>query len=95
MKLDPLFDNVVIKRDDAADKTKGGILLPDVAKDAPKRGTVVAVGNGVFKDGTFCETTVKANQRVLFGAFAGSEFEIDGQKYLIMKESEVLGVFFS
>lgn len=91
-KLHPTFNNVVVLRDEAGGKTEGGILLPDSAKDKPKRGTVIAVGPGRWDAGKFVETTIKATDRVLFGAFAGSEVEIGKEKVLVMPDSEIIAV---
>lgn len=93
MGFQPMFDNVVIKRDEGKSKTEGGILLPDTAKEEPKRGTVMAAGPGVHRDGTFIETKLKIGQKVLFAPFAGNTVKIDGQELIVMKESEVFGVF--
>lgn len=99
MKIKPLHDNVVVKRDDAEGKSKGGIILPDNAKEAPKRGTVVAVGPGrPFESspgeagGSRQEMSVKENDKVYFSAYAGSEIEVEGQKLLILAEKEILAV---
>jgi len=83
MALKPLRDKVVVERSEAEQKTAGGILLPDTAKDKPKEGTVVAVGPG---------RVLEKGDRVLFGGFAGSDVKIDGKEYLILSESEILAV---
>lgn len=95
MKLRPLHDNVVVKRDEAVGKSAGGIILPDAAKGTPLRGTVVAVGPGRPLDtssGGKQEMSVKETDKVLFAAYGGSEVEIDGQKLLILAEKEILAV---
>ena len=89
-KLTPLFNNVVIRRDDSASKTDGGILLPDTAKGKSSRGSVVAVGSGRWADGKFIETTLKEGDSVLFGAYAGTEIQIGKETLLVMQETEVL-----
>ena len=92
MKLEPMFDNVVVKRDDADSTSKGGIILPDSAKDKPKRGTVESVGPGIVVDGKLVPPTAKVGQSVIFSSYAGAEFEIDSDRFLILKESEILAV---
>ena len=93
MKFRPLHDRVVVKRIDAEEKTAGGIIIPDSAKEKPSEGEVVAVGNGSkAEDGTVTPLDVKAGDRVLFGKWSGTEVKIDGQEVLIMKESDILGV---
>ena len=93
-KLKPLRDRVVVERSQAEEKTAGGIVLPDTAKDKPKQGTVVAVGTGKqLDDGKVVPVGVKKGDKVLFGAYAGSEVKIDGKEYLILNESEILAVF--
>ena len=91
--LKPLRDKVVVERSEAEQKTAGGILLPDTAKDKPKEGTVVAVGPGrVLESGEVKALEVKKGDRVLFGGFAGSEIKHDGKELLILSESEILAV---
>jgi chaperonin GroES len=91
--LKPLRDKVVVARSEAEEKTAGGIVLPDTAKDKPKQGTVVAVGSGrVLDNGEVKKLEVKKGDRVLFGGYAGSEVKIDGREYLILSESEILAV---
>jgi chaperonin GroES len=91
--LKPLRDKVVVERSEAEEKTAGGILLPETAKDKPKQGTVVAVGSGrVLDSGEQKALEVKKGDRVLFGAYAGSEVKVDGHEYLIMAESEILAI---
>ena len=91
--LKPLRDKIVVERSEAEEKTAGGILLPDTAKDKPKQGTVVAVGSGrVLDNGDVRKLEVKKGDKVLFGGYAGSEVKIDGQELLILSESEILAV---
>ena len=91
--LKPLRDKVVVERSEAEQKTAGGILLPDTAKDKPKEGTVVAVGPGrVLDNGEVKALEVKKGDKVLFGAYAGTEVKVDGHEYLIVGESEILAV---
>ncbi len=91
--LKPLRDKVVVERSEAEEKTSGGIVLPDTAKDKPKQGTVIAVGPGrVLDNGEVKPLEVKKGDRVLFGGFAGTEVKIEGKEYLILGESEILAV---
>ncbi|MBI2931725.1 MAG: co-chaperone GroES [Planctomycetes bacterium] len=93
VSLKPLRDKVVVERSEAEEKTAGGIVLPDTAKDKPKQGTIVAVGTGrVLDNGEVKPLEVKKGDKVLFGSFAGSEVKIDGKEYLIMSENEILAV---
>jgi len=93
MKVKPLGDRVLVQRVEAETKTKGGIVLPDTAKEKPKEGKVVAVGSGkVLDSGEKSPLTLKAGDRVLFTSYAGTEVKIDGEEYLIMKEEDVLAV---
>jgi chaperonin GroES len=93
MQFRPLHDRVVIKRIDADDKTAGGIIIPDTAKEKPQQGEVVAVGRGGRDEsGQLVPLEVKVGDVVLFGKWSGTEVKIDGLDYLIMKESDVMGV---
>ena len=93
MKLRPLDDGVIIKQLDAKEKTTGGIILPDTAKEKPQAGKVVAVGPGKMLDnGKLSNMTVKKNDEVLYGKYSGNDVEIDGQKYVIVRESDILGI---
>jgi len=93
MTFRPLHDRVVVKRIEAEQKTAGGIIIPDTAKEKPQEGEVVAVGPGARDEaGKLVELDVKAGDRVLFGKWSGTEVKIDGQDLLIMKESDILGV---
>ena len=93
MKLQPLGDRVVIRRETAEEKTKGGLYLPDTAKDKPARGTVVSTGDGkLFDNGTRAPFTVKEGDKVLFLSYAGEEFKIGDDELLLMRESDVLAI---
>ena len=93
MKFRPLHDRVVVRRIEAEEKTKGGIIIPDNAKEKPQEGEVIAVGPGARDEsGTVQALDVKAGDRVLFGKWSGTEVRIDGQDLLIMKESDIMGV---
>ncbi|RTM00051.1 co-chaperone GroES [Ancylobacter aquaticus] len=93
MKFRPLHDRVVVKRIDAEEKTAGGIIIPDTAKEKPSQGEVVAVGPGARDEaGKLVPLDVTAGDRVLFGKWSGTEVKLDGVDYLIMKESDILGV---
>ena len=93
MKFRPLHDRVVVKRIEGEEKTKGGIIIPDNAKEKPQEGEVVAVGPGARDEsGKIAPMEVKAGDRVLFGKWSGSEVKIDGEDLLIMKESDIMGV---
>ena len=93
MKVRPLHDRVVVKRIDAEEKTAGGIIIPDTAKEKPQEGEVIAAGpGGRNEQGQLVPLDVKAGDRVLFGKWSGTEVKIDGDDLLIMKESDILGV---
>ena len=93
MKFRPLHDRVVVKRIEADDKTAGGIIIPDTAKEKPQEGEVIAVGPGARDErGELQRLDVGPGDRVLFGKWSGSEVRIDNEEYLIMKESDLLGV---
>lgn len=93
MSFRPLGDRVLVKRVEEEAKTKGGIIIPDTAKEKPQEGKVVAVGTGIRKDnGDITPLDVKAGDRVLFGKWGGTEVKIDGEDLLILKESDILGV---
>ena len=94
--LHPLHDRILVKRIEEGEVRRGGLIIPDSAKEKPQEGNVLAVGQGtVAEDGTKTPLDVKAGDRVLFGKYAGSEVTLDGQEYLIMKEEDVLGVLSS
>jgi chaperonin GroES len=93
MHFRPLHDRVLVRRIDAEEKTAGGIIIPDTAKEKPQEGEIVAAGPGARNEqGQLIPIDVKAGDRVLFGKWSGTEVKIDGQDYLIMKESDLLGV---
>jgi chaperonin GroES len=93
MKFRPLHDRVVVKRVDAEEKTKGGIIIPDTAKEKPQEGEVIAVGpGGRDESGKLIPLDLKAGDRILFGKWSGTEIKLDGEDLLIMKESDVMGV---
>ncbi|MEM9145239.1 MAG: co-chaperone GroES [Pseudomonadota bacterium] len=93
MNFTPLHDRVLVKRIDSDEKTAGGLIIPDSAKEKPQEGEVVAVGEGARKDsGELIPMAVKAGDRILFGKWSGTEVKIDGQEMLIMKESDILGI---
>jgi chaperonin GroES len=93
MKLRPLQDRILVERVKEEEKTKGGIIIPDTAKEKPAEGKVTAVGNGkVGEDGKRVKLEIKKGDRILFGKYSGTEVTIEGQEYLIMREDDVLGV---
>jgi len=94
MKIRPLQDRVIVKRlEEAVEKTKGGIIIPDTAKEKPQHGKVIAVGKGkVNDDGKLTPLDVKVGDKILFGKYSGSEIKIDGEEHLIMREEDILGV---
>ncbi len=93
MKIRPLQDRVIVKRIAEEEKSKGGIIIPDTAKEKPQEGKVVAVGKGKVKDdGTIAPLDVKVNDRILFGKYAGTEINFNGEEHLIMREDDILGI---
>lgn len=89
----PLHDRVIVRRIDEGEQIRGGIIIPDSAKEKPQEGEVIAAGEGKYKDdGTRQALDVKVGDRVLFGKYSGSEIKIDGEEYLIMREDEILGI---
>ncbi|HEU4381857.1 MAG TPA: co-chaperone GroES [Anaeromyxobacteraceae bacterium] len=93
MKIRPLHDRIIVKRVEEEERTKGGIIIPDTAKEKPIEGKVVAVGNGkVLEDGKVRPLDVKAGDRILFSKYGGTEVKIDGEEHLIMREEDILGV---
>ncbi len=93
MDLRPLHDRVLIRRVEAEESVRGGIIIPDTAKEKPQQGEVVAVGNGKLLDsGERASVDLKAGDRILFGKYSGSDIKIEGQEYLILREDEILGV---
>jgi chaperonin GroES len=93
MNLKPLDDRIVIKQSDAEEKTSGGIILPDAAREKPQIGTVVAIGPGkILDDGKRGNMSLKKKDEVIYSKYMGSDVEIDGEKYIILRESDVLGI---
>ena len=93
MKIRPLQDRVIVRRLEEEEKTKGGIIIPDTAKEKPQEGKVIAVGKGkLTEDGKLIPLDVKAGDRILFGKYSGSEVKIEGEEHLIMREEDILGV---
>ena len=93
MKIRPLQDRVIVRRIEEAEKTKGGIIIPDTAKEKPMEGKIIAVGKGkVLEDGKIHPLDVKAGDRILFAKYAGTEVKIDEEEHLIMREDDILGV---
>jgi chaperonin GroES len=93
MKLRPLNDRIIIKRIEEEEKTSGGIIIPDTAKEKPQQGKVIAVGKGkVLDNGQLQPMSVKEGDRVLFGKYAGTEIKIDGEEHLIMREDDILAI---
>jgi chaperonin GroES len=93
MKIRPLQDRVIVRRINEEEKTKGGIIIPDSAKEKPQEGKVVSVGKGKVNDtGKLTPLEVKAGDRILFGKYAGSEIKLQGEEHLIMREEDILGV---
>jgi chaperonin GroES len=93
MKVKPLFDRVLVKRIEAEEKVKGGIIIPDSAKEKPMEGKIIAVGSGRRDDdGKKVPMEVKAGDRILFGKYAGTEIKIDDEEHVILREDEILGI---
>jgi len=93
MKIRPLGDRILLKRIEGEEKSKGGIVIPDTAKEKPQEGRVVAVGKGrLQEDGKLVPLEIKKGDRVLFGKYSGTEVQLEGEELLIMKESDILGV---
>ena len=93
MKIRPLQDRVIVKRVNEEEKSKGGIIIPDTAKEKPQEGKIVAVGKGKHgDDGKITPLDVKVNDRILFGKYSGTEVNFDGEEHLIMREEDILGV---
>lgn len=90
--IQPLGDRVLVKPDVAEEKTASGLFIPDTAKEKPQRGTVIAVGGGKVENGTKIDMIVKAGDKVLYGKYSGTELSLDNQDYMIMRESDILGV---
>lgn len=93
MNIRPLQDRVIVKRIEEEEKTAGGIIIPDAAKEKPQEGKIVAVGKGkAGDDGKVTPLDVKVNDRVLFGKYAGTEIDLDGEEHIIMREDDILGI---
>jgi chaperonin GroES len=93
MKIRPLQDRVIVRRLEEEEKTKGGIIIPDTAKEKPQEGKVIAVGKGkLTEEGKLIPLDVKAGDRILFGKYSGTEVKIEGEEHLIMREEDILGV---
>jgi chaperonin GroES len=93
MKIRPLHDRVIVKRIKEEETTKGGIIIPDTAKEKPSEGKVISVGNGkLLENGTLKVLEVKAGDKVLFGKYAGTEVKIDGEEHLIMREDDIIAI---
>ena len=93
MKIRPLQDRVIVKRLEEEEKTKGGIIIPDTAKEKPQEGKVIAVGKGkITEDGKVIPLDVKVGDRILFGKYSGTEIKVEGDEHLIMREEDILGI---
>jgi chaperonin GroES len=93
MKLRPLHDRVIVKRVEEEDKTSGGIIIPDAAKEKPQQGKVLAVGKGkILENGKVSPLAVKKGDRILFGKYAGQEIKVEGEEHLIMREDDILAI---
>jgi chaperonin GroES len=93
MKIRPLHDRVIVQRIEEEAKTKGGIIIPDTAKEKPQEGKVIAVGTGkILENGTKVTLEVKVGDKILFGKYSGTEIKIEGEEYLMMREEDILGV---
>jgi len=93
MKIKPLQDRILVKRIEEEEKTKGGIIIPDAAKEKPQEGKVIAVGDGkVLDNGQKMALSVKPGDKILFGKYSGTEIKVDGEEHLIMREDDVLGI---
>ena len=91
-KIRPLHDRVIVKRIAEEEKTKGGIIIPDTAKEKPQEGQVIAVGAGRHEDGKVIPMDVKAGDKILFGKYSGTEIKLNGEDHLIMREEDILGI---
>jgi chaperonin GroES len=92
VRMRPLHDRVIVKRIEDEERTKGGIIIPDTAKEKPQEGRVIAVGPGKVEDGKVIKPDVKAGDRILFGKYSGTEVVFDGEDHLILREDDILGV---
>jgi chaperonin GroES len=91
-RIRPLHDRVIVKRIEEVEKTKGGIIIPDTAKEKPQEGRVVAVGPGRLEEGKVIPLDVKTGDKILFGKYSGAEIKLDGEEHLILREDDILGV---
>jgi chaperonin GroES len=91
-KIKPLQDRVIVKRTDESEQMRGGLYIPDTAKEKPQEGEVIAVGPGKVENGNKIELTVKVGDKVLFGKYSGTEVKLDNEEYLIMREDDILGI---
>ena len=91
-RMRPLHDRVIVKRIEEEERTKGGIIIPDTAKEKPQEGQVIAVGPGRREDGKVIKPDVKAGDRILFSKYSGTEVKLDGEEHIIMREDDILGV---
>jgi chaperonin GroES len=92
LKVRPLYDRVIVQRIAEEEKTKGGIIIPDSAKEKPQEGRVVAVGRGKQEDGKVIPLDVKAGDKILFGKYSGTEIKLNGEEHLILREEDILGI---
>ena len=93
MKIRPLHDRVIVQRIEEEEKTKGGIIIPDTAKEKPQEGKVIAVGAGkILENGTKVPLDVKVGDKILFGKYSGAEIKVEGEEFLMMREDDILGV---
>ncbi len=93
MKIKPLGDRILVKRTEEEEKSKGGIIIPDAAKEKPQEGLIIAVGKGkTTDDGKLIPLEVKAGDKILFGKYSGTEVKLDGEEHLIMREDDILGI---
>jgi len=92
VKIRPLHDRVIVKRLEEEEKTKGGIIIPDTAKEKPQEGRVIAVGAGKREDGKLVPMDVKEGDKILFGKYSGAEIKLNGEEHLIMREEDILGI---
>ncbi len=93
MKIRPLHDRVIVQRLEEEEKTKGGIIIPDTAKEKPQEGKVIAVGSGkILENGTKTTLDVKVGDKILFGKYSGTEIKVEGEEFLMMREDDILGV---
>ena len=91
-KIRPLHDRVIVRRIEEEEKTKGGIIIPDTAKEKPQEGRVVAVGPGKHEDGKVLPLDVKPGDKILFGKYTGTEIKLDGEEHIILREDDILGI---